>query len=133
MSVRPENPEDLVASSDNISPSFRRPRADTGFEFPPIALKNPVKVTNFESIIWYCEKRAHLNIYLRRPPSQREVIWWLEESGRVRTHGFPYLFREDIVTRMGENIRFPRSESDYSLVSDVVLWVASYYQTTKKL
>ena len=45
--------------------------------FPPITLENPIVVTDFKGDILYCNIRVPLTAYLRCPPSNREVVWWL--------------------------------------------------------
>jgi len=103
----------LVGGEDGTL-ECRRFRVGTGFTFPLITLENPIVVSDFEGDALYRKIWASLTSHLRRPPSHTEVVWWLEECSRARTHGFPYLFRRGGATRMGKDGRSSRSEFYYS-------------------
>jgi hypothetical protein len=94
MSVRPGH---LEGSFDSLfggnpspvsgvdgSPERQGLRVGTGFTFPLITLENHVVVTDFEGDVWYRKTHASLTVYLGCPPSNREVLWWLEKCSIAR-------------------------------------------------
>jgi len=108
-------------------------RVGTGFTFLPITLENPAVVTYFKGDELYCEMRASLIGHLRRLPSHREIVWWLEECFRARAHGFPYLFRKGDHLPMNDHGRRLGSDPDYSWVDGAVMEVVSYYHSVDQL
>lgn len=63
-----------------------------GFIFALIEMINHVVVIDFERDENYQSMIRSLISYMMCSPSHPEIVWWLKETSRFRTHGLPFLF-----------------------------------------